>query len=125
MGELGETSSHVGNERSDWSWEVLECEGVWDVVGVRRFGELAEQSCSLSALCSGVWERKRRGECGFAKIPASGVAMHGNGIEECGMGWRGCGCGFVALCVLCSFVCVHHSTCYLVLLFYSLINFKF
>ena len=69
----GWTSIGKIKERSGWSWGVLECEGVWDVVGVRRFGELAEQSCSSSALGSGVWGRQRREECGCSKIPAGGV----------------------------------------------------
>ena len=48
-------------ERSGWSWGVLECEGVWDVVGVRRFGELREQGRSSSALDVGVVGKAEEG----------------------------------------------------------------
>ena len=42
-------------ERSGWSWGVLECEGVWDVVGVRRFGELVEQGAFINFVGCGCW----------------------------------------------------------------------
>ena len=104
---------------------MLECEGVWDIVGVRRFGELVEQSCSSSALGSGVWGRQRREECGCSKIPARGVVMQV--MESKSVGWDGVGVGVGLLCwlfhVRC--LCSSLSLSFLVFTFISLIRFNF
>ena len=75
-----------------WSWGVLECEGVWDVVGVRRFGELREQGRSSSALDVGVVGKAEEGGVWVLKDSGSGSAMAINGIGESGMGWGSVGC---------------------------------
>ena len=90
----GWTSIGKIKERSGWSWGVLECEGVWDVVGVRRFGELTEQGRSSSALDAGVAGKAEEGGVWVLKDSGRGSAMTINGIGECGTGrgWCGCGC---------------------------------
>ena len=99
-GELGGTSNHESNERSGWSWEVLECESVGRC-GCAEVWGVGGTGCSSSVLGSGVLGRQRREECRCTMIPARGVAMQVNGIEECGLGWCGCECGFVLLMLLC------------------------
>ena len=86
---------------------VLECEGVWDVVGVRRFGELTEQGCSSSALDAGVVGKAEEGGVWVLKDSGRGRAMAINGIDEFGSGWR----VWVWVCVvglLCVFILIFH-----------------
>ena len=54
---------------------MLECEGVWDVVGVRRFGELTEQGRSSSALDAGVAGKAEEGGVWVLKDSGRGSAM--------------------------------------------------
>ena len=70
--------------------------------GCTKVWELAEQSCSSSALGSGGWGRKRREERESAKIPARGVVMQV--MESKSVGWDGVGVGVGLLHCVC---CVH------------------
>ena len=93
--------------------------------GCTKVWELAEQSCSSSALGSGGWGRKRREERESAKIPARGVVMQV--MESKSVGWDGVGVGVGLLCwlfhVRC--LCSSLSLSFLVFTFISLIRFNF
>ena len=98
----GWTSIGKIKERSGWSWGVLECEGVWDVVGALRFGSWRNRVVHRVRCVRVCGKGSGGGSVGSQRFRQ--VELLCMGMESKSVGWDGVGVGVGLLHCVC---CVH------------------